>query len=76
MYEVIIIGAGPIGLFSTFYCALRGLKTLTLEKSSSYGGQLANLYPEKPIYDIAGIKEIKAKDYINNLYEQYLPYIC
>ena len=74
MYEVIIIGAGPIGLFSTFYCALRGLKTLTLEKSSNYGGQLANIYPEKPIYDIAGIKEIKAKDYIENLYNQYIPY--
>lgn len=39
MYEVIIIGAGPIGLFSTFYSSLRGLKTLTLESSNSVGGQ-------------------------------------
>lgn len=74
MLDVIIIGAGPIGLFSTFYCALRGLKTLTLESSSTYGGQLISLYPEKPIYDLAGIKEIKAKDYIQELHNQYLPY--
>ena len=40
MYDVVIIGAGPIGLFSSFYASLRGLKTLTLESSSTYGGQL------------------------------------
>ena len=74
MYDVIIIGAGPIGLFSTFYSSLRGLKTLTLESSNSVGGQLTKIYPEKPIYDLPGIKEIKAKDYIDNLYNQYLPY--
>lgn len=75
MYDVIIIGAGPIGLFATFYASLRGLKTITLENSSTIGGQLINIYPEKPIYDLPGIKEIKAKDYIENLYNQYLPYI-
>ena len=74
MYEVIIIGAGPVGLFSSFYSAMRGLKSLTLESSSTYGGQLSKIYPEKPIYDLAGIKEIKAKDYIEELYNQYLPY--
>ena len=74
MYDVIIIGAGPVGLFSTFYSSLRGLKTLTLENTSNYGGQLISIYPEKNIYDIAGIKEIKAKDYIEELYKQYLPY--
>ena len=58
MYEVIIIGAGPIGLFASFYSALRGLKTLTLESSNSVGGQLTKIYPEKPIYDLPGIKEI------------------
>lgn len=74
MYDVIIIGAGPIGIFSTFYSSLRGLKTLTLEKEKIHGGQLTKLYPEKMIYDLAGIKEIKAKDYIDTLYNQYLPY--
>ena len=74
MFDVIIIGAGPVGLFSTFYSSLRGLKTLTLESSNTYGGQLINIYPEKSIYDLAGIREIKAKDYINELYNQYLPY--
>lgn len=74
MYEIIIIGAGPIGLFSSFYSSMRGLKGLTLESSSTYGGQLVSIYPEKPIYDLAGIKEIKAKKYIEELYNQYLPY--
>lgn len=74
MYELIIIGAGPIGLFSSFYAGMRGLKSLTLESEETYGGQLTKIYPEKPIYDIAGIKEIKAKDYISELYNQYLPY--
>ena len=59
MFDVIIIGAGPVGLFSTFYSSLRGLKTLTLESSNTYGGQLINIYPEKSIYDLAGIREIK-----------------
>lgn len=74
MYDVIIIGAGPIGLFSSFYCAMRGLKTLTLEKDKTYGGQLTKFYPNKPIYDLAGIKEITAKDYIDCLYNQYAQY--
>lgn len=74
MYDVVIIGAGPVGLFSTFYCAMRGLKTLTLEKDETYGGQLTKLYPNKPIYDLAGIKEITAKDYIDSLYNQYVQY--
>ena len=49
MYELIIIGAGPIGLFSSFYAGMRGLKTLTLESEETYGGQLTKIYPEKPI---------------------------
>jgi len=74
MYELVIVGAGPIGVFATFYAGMRDIKTLTLESSDHIGGQLTDIYPEKPIYDIPGIKEIKAKDLITNLYEQYLPY--
>ena len=74
MYELIIVGAGPIGLFASFYAGMRDIKALTLENSNHYGGQLVDIYPEKPIYDIPGIKEIKAKELIEQLYNQYLPY--
>ena len=74
MYELVIVGAGPIGLFASFYAGMRDIKTVTLESNDHHGGQLVDIYPEKPIYDIPGIKEIKAKDLIVNLYEQYLPY--
>ncbi len=74
MYELIIIGAGPIGLFASFYAGMRDIKTLTLESSDHIGGQLIDIYPEKPIYDIPGIPQIKAKDLVNQLYQQYLPY--
>lgn len=74
MYELIIIGAGPIGLFASFYAGMRDIKALTLESSNHVGGQLTDIYPEKPIYDIPGITQIKAKDLVNQLYQQYLPY--
>lgn len=74
MYELVIIGAGPIGLFASFYAGMRDINAITLESNNHYGGQLTDIYPEKPIYDIPGIKEIKAKDLIEQLYNQYLPY--
>ena len=63
-YKVIIIGAGPIGLFLASELEKRNEKYLLLEASDHVGGQLINLYPEKEIVDIPGIECIKAKDYI------------
>ena len=74
MYELVIVGAGPIGIFASFYAGMRDINSVTLESSDHYGGQLTDIYPEKPIYDIPGIKEIKAKDLVEQLYNQYLPY--
>lgn len=71
MYELIIVGAGPIGLFAAFYAGMRNLKTLVLEAKSIYGGQPKFLYPQKNIYDLPGIKEISGQNLVETLYQQY-----
>lgn len=74
MLDLLIVGAGPVGLHSAFLAGTKKIKTKVIESLSYVGGQLTTLYPEKPIYDFPGIKEIKAKDLINELYNQYLPF--
>lgn len=69
-YKIIIVGAGPVGLYLSTLCEKRGIKYLLLESSDHVGGQLINLYPEKEIIDIPGIDCIKAKDYIALLYSK------
>lgn len=71
MYDLIIVGAGPIGLYSAILASLHGLNGIILESQSIIGGQLTLLYPEKDIIDIPGFTAIKAKDFINKLNEQY-----
>ena len=66
-HKVIIIGAGPIGLYFASKCEEKGIDYLILEGSEELGGQLTRLYPEKDIVDIPGIDCIKAKDYIELL---------
>lgn len=68
--DVAIIGAGPTGLFAGFYAGMRGLSSIIIDKLEIPGGQLKALYPEKFIYDIAGFKEIKAGDLVDNLLDQ------
>ncbi len=70
VYDVTIIGAGPTGLFGAFYAGLRQMKTKVIEALPEPGGQLAVLYPEKYIYDVAGMPKILAKDLVSNLVEQ------
>lgn len=69
-YDVAIIGAGPTGLFAGFYAGMRSLNAVIIDKLEIPGGQLAALYPEKNIYDIAGFSEIKAQDLVDNLVNQ------
>ena len=66
-HNIIIIGAGPIGLYFASKCEERGLDYLVLEGSETVGGQLTRLYPEKQIVDIPGIESIKSADYIELL---------
>ena len=71
MNDILIVGAGPIGLYSGFYAAMRGFKGEIIESLNYAGGQLATVYPSKPIYDIPGFCEIKANDFVENLKKQY-----
>ncbi len=70
IYDVLIIGAGPVGLYTGYYCGLRKLKTLICDSLAYCGGQLYNLYPEKQIYDLPGFVSISAKQFIENLLTQ------
>ena len=62
--KVAIIGAGPIGLYFAGLCEQRNINYAIFEADSFIGGQLTHLYPEKIIYNIPGIEEIKSADYI------------
>ena len=68
--DVVIIGAGPVGLFSIFECGMMKLKTHVIDTLTEVGGQCIALYPEKPIYDIPGHPKILAVDLIENLKKQ------
>lgn len=72
--DVAIIGAGPVGMFASFYGAMRGLDVVLIDKLEKVGGQLSALYPEKYIYDVAGFDKVKAKDLIENLEKQIAPF--
>jgi len=79
LYDVTIIGAGPAGLFGTFYSGLRELKTKLIDALDEPGGQLAALYPEKFIYDVPGFPKIISRDLVKHLVEQavmWKPAIC
>lgn len=68
--DIVIVGAGPTGLFGAFYAGLRDMKTKVMEALPEPGGQLTVLYPEKFIYDAPGHPKILAKDLVKELLEQ------
>jgi thioredoxin reductase (NADPH) len=72
--DIIIIGAGPTGLFTVFEAGLLKLKCHLIDYLPQPGGQLAEIYPKKPIYDIPGFPSILAGDLIDNLMEQAAPF--
>ena len=72
--DILIIGAGPVGLFTVFEAGLLGLKCHIIDALAQPGGQCAELYPKKPIYDIPGMPEVLAGDLVNNLLEQIKPF--
>lgn len=74
VYDLTIVGAGPSGLFATFYAGLRQMKTKLIDALEEPGGQVAVLYPEKYIFDVPGFSKILAKDLVRNLVEQALQY--
>ena len=72
--DIIVIGAGPIGLFTVFEAGLLGLKCILIDNLDKVGGQCAELYPDKPIYDIPGVPMQTAEELVNALLEQIKPF--
>ncbi|MCM4172061.1 NAD(P)/FAD-dependent oxidoreductase [Arenibacter sp. TNZ] len=68
--DILIIGAGPTGLFAVFEAGLLQLKCHLIDALPQAGGQCSEIYPKKPIYDIPGFPEVLAGDLVNNLMEQ------
>lgn len=72
--DIIIIGAGPVGLFAVFEAGLLKLRCHLIDILPQPGGQLTEIYPKKPIYDIPGYPEILAGDLVKNLLRQIEPF--
>ena len=72
--DAVIVGAGPVGLFQVFELGLLDLKAQLIDSLPQVGGQCAELYPEKPIYDIPAYPVIGAQELIDNLMEQIKPF--
>lgn len=70
VFDITIIGGGPVGLFTAFYAGMRQASVKIIESLPQLGGQLSALYPEKYIYDIAGFPKVLAQDLVNQLLEQ------
>ncbi|WP_044640985.1 NAD(P)/FAD-dependent oxidoreductase [Risungbinella massiliensis] len=68
--DILIIGGGPAGLFAAFYAGMRKASVKVLESMPQLGGQLAALYPDKYIYDVAGFPKVTAQELVNQLVEQ------
>jgi len=78
-YDLTIVGAGPVGLFAAFYAGLRTMKVKLVDSLAEPGGQLAALYPDKYIYDVAGFPKVKSRELVDQLLEQamqYGPTVC
>jgi thioredoxin reductase (NADPH) len=72
--DVLIIGAGPVGLFAVFELGLLDMKVHLVDILDKIGGQCAELYPEKPIYDIPGIPEVSGQGLVDALMAQIKPF--
>ncbi|MEC1522736.1 NAD(P)/FAD-dependent oxidoreductase [Neobacillus niacini] len=78
-FDITIIGGGPVGIFTAFYAGMRQASVKIIESLPQLGGQLSALYPEKYIYDIAGLPKVRAGELIDNLIEQmdqFEPTVC
>ena len=72
--DIAIIGAGPVGLFAVFEAGLLKMRCHVMDALPQIGGQLSEIYPRKPIYDIPGFPEVLAQDLIDNLHQQIEPF--
>jgi thioredoxin reductase (NADPH) len=74
VFDISIIGGGPSGLFAAFYAGMRQCSVKIIESMPQLGGQLAALYPEKYIYDVAGFPKVYAQELVNALKEQAMQF--
>ena len=74
--DVVIVGAGPCGLFQVFKLGLLGLKCEIVDSIRQPGGQCTELYPDKPIYDIPAIPVCTGEELTENLLRQIEPFAC
>ena len=72
--DVVIVGAGPVGLFAVFECGMVRLRCHVIDVLDDAGGQCTALYPEKPIYDIPGFPRIEAAELVVRLKAQAAPF--
>jgi thioredoxin reductase (NADPH) len=72
--DICIVGAGPVGLFAVFEAGLLKMRCHLIDALPQIGGQLSEIYPKKPIYDIPGFPEILAQDLVDNLKKQIDPF--
>ena len=72
--DVIIIGAGPVGLFAVHQLGIKGLKAVVIDNLDKVGGQCIELYPDKPIYDIPAVPECTGEELTKKLLEQIKPF--
>src|SRR5690349_18227099 len=72
--DMILIGAGPVGLFAVFEAGLLNMRCHLVDNLDKIGGQCAELYPDKPIYDIPGIPRCTGQELVDLLMEQIRPF--
>ena len=72
--DLLIVGAGPAGLYAAYYAGFRALSVVVVDSLTEPGGQLAALYPEKAIYDVGGIPSILGRELAADLYKQAQTY--
>jgi thioredoxin reductase len=72
--DILIVGAGPVGLFGAYYAGARGLSVAVVDSLSQLGGQVTAMYPEKHIYDIAGLPAVSGRELVRGLVAQAAQY--
>src|SRR5579875_565188 len=72
--DLLIVGAGPVGLFGAYYAGVRLLSTAVLDSLEEPGGQITAMYPEKAIFDVAGFPAIKGRELVDQLLDQAAPF--
>ncbi len=68
--DLLIVGAGPVGLYGAYYAGVRGLSVAVVDSLSEVGGQVTAMYPEKQIYDVAGFPAVSGRDLVRGLVAQ------